>query len=55
MEKLTAREAELYAAMGEHGTQMSRLGELQDELDVLQAQREALEAEWMEQAELLEA
>ena len=55
MEKLTLRETELYAQMAEDGTSVRRLGELQDELDGVRAEREVREAEWMAQAELLEA
>jgi ATP-binding cassette subfamily F protein uup len=55
LERVSAREAELYEAMAANATDHARLGELQDELAAQSAERERLEAAWLEAAELLEA
>ena len=54
LDKLTGRDAELQEAMAAAATDHVRLGELQAELETLRAEREALEATWLEQSELLE-
>ncbi len=55
MEKLDAREAAVHEAMAASATDFARLRELQGELEALAAEREALEAAWLETSELLEA
>jgi ATP-binding cassette subfamily F protein uup len=55
LERVSAREAELYEAMAANATDHARLGELQDELAAQGAERERLEAAWLETAERLEA
>jgi ATP-binding cassette subfamily F protein uup len=54
LERSAAREAELAGEMAEHATEHERLGALQTELDALLAEREELEAAWLELAEELE-
>jgi ATP-binding cassette subfamily F protein uup len=54
LERLGQREAELEEAMAAAATDHVRLGTLQTELQTLRAEREALEATWLEQSELLE-
>jgi len=51
LEKHNAREEELNAAMAAAATDYERLRELQEELAALQAEREELEAAWLEAAE----
>jgi len=55
LERVSAREAELYEAMAANATDHARLDELQDDLAAQAAERERLEAAWMQTAELLEA
>ncbi len=55
LDRLTDREAELHAAMAKSATDHARLRELQTELDEQAAQRERVEAAWLEAAETLEA
>ncbi|MGK2937111.1 MAG: ABC-F family ATP-binding cassette domain-containing protein [Solirubrobacteraceae bacterium] len=55
LEKLDAREAELHEQMATAATDHARLRALQDDLDELAAERERLEASWIETSELLEA
>jgi ATP-binding cassette subfamily F protein uup len=55
LERVSAREAELYEAMAASATDHARLGELQDELTAQAAERERLEAAWLQTAEHLEA
>ncbi|MGH2905330.1 MAG: ABC-F family ATP-binding cassette domain-containing protein [Solirubrobacterales bacterium] len=52
--KATTREAELQEAMAESATDHERLAELQSQLASTVGTREELEAEWLEQSELLE-
>ena len=54
IEKLTERETALHQAMADSATDHVRLGELQSELEARAAEREQLEATWMELAETLE-
>ncbi|KAB2807227.1 ABC-F family ATP-binding cassette domain-containing protein [Pimelobacter simplex] len=54
LERLSAREAELTAALGEHATDPERLTTIGTELTALQEEKEAAELEWLEAAELLE-
>lgn len=54
LERLSAREAELTAALGEHATDPERLTTIGTELTALQKEKEAAELEWLEAAELLE-
>jgi ABC transport system ATP-binding/permease protein len=51
--RVAAREAELNAEMAENLTDHEKLTELSRELTALTAEKDALEAEWMEAAELL--
>jgi ATP-binding cassette subfamily F protein uup len=48
------REAELNAAIVEAGQDYARLTELSSQLDDVAAERDALEHEWLEAAEVLE-
>ncbi len=52
--KLTERETALHQAMAGSATDHVRLGELQSEVEARAAERELLEATWMELAETLE-
>ena len=54
LEKSTAREEELHAAMAAAATDYGRLRELQADLAALASEREALEAAWLEAAELID-
>ena len=54
LDKLAARTAELEAAMAAAATDHVQLGGLQRELEALHAEREALEAAWVEQSDRLE-
>ncbi|MDP2710506.1 MAG: ABC-F family ATP-binding cassette domain-containing protein [Solirubrobacteraceae bacterium] len=54
IERLGAREAELYEAMAANAADHVRLRELQTELDDRAAEREQLEAAWLQTAEALE-
>ena len=54
LERISAQEADLNAAIAEHAHDYSRLAELSAELDALAAERDALELEWLEAAEVLE-
>ena len=55
LERLTGRESELHAAMAASATDHGRLRELQAELGACVAQREQVEARWLQVAEALEA
>jgi ATP-binding cassette subfamily F protein uup len=55
LEKSTAREAQLHDDMAAAATHHGRLGELDAELRALLAQREELEAAWLEASESLES
>jgi ATP-binding cassette subfamily F protein uup len=55
LEKLEARETRLHEDMAAAATDFQRLRELQDELAGAAAERERLEAAWLETSELLEA
>jgi len=55
LDRLTDREAELHAAMAKSATDHALLRELQAELDEQAAQRERVEAAWLDAAETLEA
>ncbi len=55
LEKLDARQAELYEQMAAAATDHERLRAVQADLDDLGAERERLEASWLETSELLEA
>ena len=54
LERIAAQTAELNAAIAEHAHDYTRLAELSAELDTLAAERDALELEWLEAAEVLE-
>ena len=54
LDRLAERAAELEAAMTAAATDHVRLGGLQEELEALRAEREALEAAWLEHSERLE-
>jgi ATP-binding cassette subfamily F protein uup len=54
LERLGEREGALHAAMAESATDHVRLRELQSELSAVAAERESLEAAWLEAAEALE-
>ena len=54
LDRLGEREAELQEAMAAAATDHVRLGELQAELETLRAERDAVEASWLEQSERLE-
>ncbi|TDB96506.1 ABC transporter ATP-binding protein [Nonomuraea longispora] len=51
--KLSDRESELHAAMAEAATDYARLGTLDAELREITAQKESVEAEWLETADRL--
>ena len=55
LERLAAREAAVQEEMAASATDHVRLGELQAELEAARAQREHLEAAWLDAAETLEA
>jgi ATP-binding cassette subfamily F protein uup len=55
LDRLATRESELHAAMAASATDHGRLRELQSELEVCVAEREHVEATWLEIAEALEA
>jgi ABC transport system ATP-binding/permease protein len=55
LDRLGARESELHAAMAESATDHGRLRELQSELQACVAERERVEATWLQVAEALEA
>ena len=52
LEKLDARETQLHEAMATAATDFTRLRELQGELTALGAEREDLEAAWLEASEV---
>ncbi len=54
LQRLAAREAELNAELLEHAQDYEKLADLGAELDDLLAERDALELEWLEAAELVE-
>jgi ATP-binding cassette subfamily F protein uup len=54
LERQTAREQELHDQMAAAATDHERLRELSGELQSVTADRERLETEWLEAAELLE-
>jgi ATP-binding cassette subfamily F protein uup len=54
LEKLASREAGLHERMAASATDHARLGELHAELSTVIAERESLEAAWLETAETLE-
>ena len=54
LERIAERETALNAEMAEHVADHARLAELSRELSALHAEKESLETEWMEAAELLE-
>lgn len=54
LERLAVREAELHAALAEAATDYERLAELGAELDGVLVEKEAVELEWLEAAEVLE-
>ncbi len=53
LERLTAREADLHAALAGHAADHVRLTDLGAELDAVLAEKEAVEQEWLETAERL--
>jgi ABC transport system ATP-binding/permease protein len=54
LERVAEREAELHAALVEHATDHEKLAELDGPLREVQAQKEALEEEWLAAATVLE-
>jgi ATP-binding cassette subfamily F protein uup len=54
IERSGERETALHEQMAEHATNHSRLAELQSELELLLAEREALETTWLETSQTLE-
>ena len=54
IEKLNEREESLHAAMGASASDYERLASLQAELEEAVAERERLEAAWLEAAEIIE-
>jgi ATP-binding cassette subfamily F protein uup len=54
LERIAVQEAELNVAIAEHAHDYTRLAELSAELDALAAERDALELEWLEAAEVLQ-
>jgi ATP-binding cassette subfamily F protein uup len=52
--KLGNREAELHAQLVEHAADYEKLAELDAQLSVVRAEKEAVEEEWLEAASLLE-
>ncbi len=54
LERIAEQDAALHAAIAEAGQDYERLAGLAAELDALAAEREAVEAEWLEAAELLD-
>jgi len=54
LERLAAREAELHAALAGAASDYERLAELGAELDGVLAEKDAVELEWLEAAELLD-
>ena len=52
--RMAAQEAELNAAIAEHAHDYTRLAELSAELNTLAAERDAVELEWLDAAEVLE-
>jgi ATP-binding cassette subfamily F protein uup len=54
LERLAAREAELHAALADAASDYERLASLGAELDGVLAEKETVELEWLEAAELLE-
>jgi ATP-binding cassette subfamily F protein uup len=55
LERIAVQEAELNAAIAAHAHDYTRLAELSSELDALTAERDALELEWLEAAEVVES
>jgi ATP-binding cassette subfamily F protein uup len=54
LERIAEREAELNALVLEHATDHQRLAEISAELATLSAEKDEVELEWLEAAELLE-
>jgi ATP-binding cassette subfamily F protein uup len=54
LSKVSAREDELHAQLVEHATDYEKLAELDEQLQALTAEKEALEEEWLEAASVLE-
>jgi ATP-binding cassette subfamily F protein uup len=54
LDRLADRETAVHDAMAAHATDPGRLGELQAELEALVAERNELEAAWLEASEVLE-
>ncbi|MBJ7459605.1 MAG: ABC-F family ATP-binding cassette domain-containing protein, partial [Thermoleophilaceae bacterium] len=54
LEKLTTRETELHELLVEHATEYEKIAPLQNELSEVTAQKDALEAAWLEHSEQLE-
>jgi ATP-binding cassette subfamily F protein uup len=52
--RLAEREEKLHAEIAEHATDYERLAELTSRLEELSAEKDALEGEWLDAAELLE-
>ena len=54
LERIAAREAELNAEIAEHAQDYARLADLSAQLNALAAEKDEVELEWLEAAELLE-
>ena len=54
LERIAEREAELNALVLEHATDHVRLAEISQELGALAAEKDEVELEWLEAAEVLE-
>ena len=54
LERIAARESALNAEIAEHAHDYARLAELSSELDVLHAEKDAAEHEWLEAAAVLD-
>jgi ATP-binding cassette subfamily F protein uup len=54
LERIAEQETGINAEIAEHAHDYTRLAELSERLDVLHAEKEELELEWLEAAEVLE-
>jgi predicted nucleic acid-binding Zn-ribbon protein len=54
LSKVAAREDDLHAQLVEHATDYERLAELNEKLQTVLAEKEALEEEWLEAASAIE-
>jgi ATP-binding cassette subfamily F protein uup len=54
LERVAAREQDLHARLAEHASDYEKLAALGAELDEVLAEKESLELEWLEAAEILD-